>query len=91
MERNPLVSDHRILTKLPNSSAAMNLLTRVGLQVHCLMHSRGWQVGLLQEMYPTNPGLLGLNINRGAVIRIRLREAHDNTRFIDFEALVCTM
>ena len=39
----------------------------------------------LQEFYPQNDGLLGLNINRGAAIKIRLRQTHDQTSFFSYE------
>ncbi|CAN0098462.1 unnamed protein product, partial [Ectocarpus fasciculatus] len=34
---------------------------------------RWWKVVLLLEFIPNNPGLLGLNVNRGQKICIRLR------------------
>jgi hypothetical protein len=34
-----------------------------------------WRVPLLSEMFPRNPSLLGLNINGGQEIRLRLRPA----------------
>ena len=39
----------------------------------------------LQEFYPQNRGLLGLNVNRGAAIKIRLRQAHDQSSFFPYE------
>lgn len=40
------------------------------------MEKRRWRVGKLAEFFPDNGGLLGLNVNRGQKILIRLRHAH---------------
>ena len=39
----------------------------------------------LQEFCPKNGGLLGLNVNRGAAIKIRLRQPHDSNSFYPYE------
>lgn len=40
---------------------------------------------------PSNPSLLGLNVNRGEEIRIRLRFPHNERVFFPYEHLVGTM
>jgi hypothetical protein len=56
-----------------NSEDARIALERVSKLVTPLMKRRGWKVGCLMEFYPSNESLLGLNINRGKTIKIRLR------------------
>ena len=52
----------------------------------------GWYLPTLQEFFPKNPCLLGMNRNRGQVIYIRLRPAHDKNTFLPLEEeLVGTM
>jgi hypothetical protein len=35
-----------------------------------------WRVGRLVEFFPNNPGLLGMNVNAGEKILVRLRPHH---------------
>lgn len=44
--------------------------------VRGVLRNRGWKVGAVTEFYPKNANLLGLNVNRGHLIKIRLRTAH---------------
>jgi hypothetical protein len=43
--------------------------------VNPLLQKRGWRVKLLCEFFPKNAGLLGMNVNRGSKILLRLRPA----------------
>jgi hypothetical protein len=45
----------------------------------------------LSEFSPHNPGLLGLNVNRGAEVKIRLRPARDDNSFYDWNHILGTM
>jgi hypothetical protein len=45
----------------------------------------------LAEFSPRNPGLLGLNVNRGAEVKIRLRPARDDDSFYDWNHILGTM
>lgn len=45
----------------------------------------------LSEFFPGNPGLLGLNVNRGAEVKIRLRPARDAGSFYDWNHVLGTM
>lgn len=45
----------------------------------------------LSEFSPRNPGLLGLNVNRGAEVKIRLRPARDEESFYDWNHILGTM
>ena len=55
------------------------------------MRKYQWTVGRLREMFPPNPALLGLNVNAGEEIRIRLRPAHNEHAFLPFDDLLGTM
>ncbi|KAJ3292815.1 hypothetical protein HK104_004990 [Borealophlyctis nickersoniae] len=55
------------------------------------MRKRGWRVGVVREFFPENKNLLGLNVNRGQEIRIRLRPSYDEGIFLPYESLVGTM
>ncbi|KAI8870426.1 hypothetical protein GQ42DRAFT_114514, partial [Ramicandelaber brevisporus] len=66
------------------------LLHRVISACISCMATRAWRVGKVSEMYPSDARLLGLNINHGQEIKIRLRSAKNATRFLTFESLVGT-
>ena len=80
----------KVLSK-DRKDEAMCLLQRVHDQVIPAMEKRKWKVGLVSEFYPSNAGLLGLNINHGQEIRIRLRPHYDDKVFLQYEELVGTM
>ena len=48
-------------------------------------------MGTLCEFYPPEPNLLGLNINRGQKICLRLRYPGDETQFLPLDQVVDTM
>ena len=54
--------------KKHNEIEAKELLDRVVKATAPLIARRGWQVKVLKEFFPNNPGLLGMNVNRGASI-----------------------
>jgi len=55
------------------------------------MKKRGWRVGLLKEMYPKNPNLLGLNYGSTVWIAIRLRQPFNDSHFIAYSSLLDTL
>lgn len=54
------------------------------------MRAKRWFVGKLEEFYP-NPGLLGLNKNRGQVVSIKTRNCHDKSQLHQFEFVLGTL
>eukprot|EP00124_Ichthyophonus_hoferi_P000562 Ihof_evm15s21 gene=Ihof_evmTU15s21 len=70
---------------------ALSLLKKIAAQVRPIMKNRQWRVGLLKEFIPSNPNLLGININSGEAVKIRLRLAHNLNEFLPFENLIGTM
>lgn len=81
----------KALTKFPNANEASKLLQRLVHATQALLIRKKWKVPLLTEFLPKNPGLLGLNVNRGAKIMIRLRNHESNTSFLPWEALLGTL
>ncbi|KAG5513518.1 hypothetical protein PMAC_000950 [Pneumocystis sp. 'macacae'] len=53
-----------------------------------IMNSRGWKIGTLAEFFPKNKALLGLNINKGSKICIRLRTCNDENIFYPLDYLI---
>ena len=79
------------LKRQSNAAEARAMLERVAKQVQPLMRRKRWRVKRLREFYPKNPSLLGLNVNRGVEIRVRLRLPGDPSRFFDYESILGTM
>ncbi|KAJ2776901.1 hypothetical protein H4R18_005428 [Coemansia javaensis] len=79
------------LQRRPAADAALALLRRAAAQVRPIMQRRGWRVGALREFYPRAAGLLGLNVNGGAEIRLRLRAAADDARLLAFGDVLGTL
>ncbi|KAI9502644.1 hypothetical protein GGI25_005590 [Coemansia spiralis] len=88
---NALIGSIHALKCRPNSSDALVLLQRIAAQVRPIMQKRGWKVTMLREFYPRSPNLLGLNVNHGLEIRIRLRGPYNDSQFLIYEDLVGTM
>ena len=49
------------------------------------------KVKSLVEFYPSNPRLLGLNVNRGQVVKIRLRSANNSSEFLPYVDVLGTL
>lgn len=69
-----MFADIRILSGEVDSNVAYELLFRAAATVQVVMVRRNWRVGLLREFLPRSTKLLGLNINGGQVICVRLRK-----------------
>ncbi|RYH20682.1 hypothetical protein EON65_22705, partial [archaeon] len=81
----------KALTKHPNTEEASQLLKRLVQATSALLVRRQWNVPLLQEFLPKQAGLLGMNINGGSKIMIRLREHENNNMFLPWESLLGTL
>ncbi|KAI9289548.1 ras family-domain-containing protein [Umbelopsis sp. AD052] len=71
----------------------LTLSTSGATQSHVapIMKKRGWKVKQLAEFYPSNPSLLGLNVNKGYRIDIRLRSPADVSTFLVYDDLLGTL
>lgn len=90
-EHEPLFNCYEHLAGLPRGDAALTLLRRVASTVKPIMRKRGWRVQILAEFLPPEGNLLGLNINRGYKICIRLRYHNNTDLFLPLEQIVDTM
>ncbi|KAH8431860.1 metalloendopeptidase WSS1 [Aspergillus melleus] len=90
-EIDPLIFEYQHDKHRPRESEALLALRKVASLVKPIMRRRGWKVGTLSEMYPRDRNLLGLNINGGQKICLRLRYASDQRQFLPIEHVVDTM
>jgi DNA-dependent metalloprotease WSS1 len=85
------ILNFEVLLKFSNNYAAKNLLQQISKHVIPIMKKRMWVVHNFCEFCPKDKHLLGLNVDRGETIRIRLRQ-HDNAdEFIPLPELLDTM
>ncbi len=90
-ELEPLVNNFEHLSEKRRAAEALQKLKKIASLVKPLMRQRDWRVGILAEFYPTEHNLLGLNINQGQKICLRLRYPGDDTQFLPIENVVDTM
>lgn len=90
-EVDPAIHSFTHLNHYPRQDEALHLLKRVASLVKPLMRARAWKVNSLSEMHPEQANLLGLNVNKGEKIMLRLRQPFDRTQFLPFEKVVDTM
>lgn len=88
---NPHVHTVTVLKDRPQSEHAQWLLHDVYRSVALLMRENSLTVGTLAEFYPKQHNLLGLNVNRGARILLRLRHHTDVTQFLSRDQVLQTM
>jgi DNA-dependent metalloprotease WSS1 len=79
----------KVLTKMPRSDQAMDTMKRIADQVKPLCVKYKWTVRSFEEFFPDNNGLLGMNVNWGQKIFVRLRSGHDD--FMLYERVLATM
>ncbi|KAL0935042.1 WLM domain-containing protein [Colletotrichum truncatum] len=90
-EHDALVLSYSHLPDFPRAKDALQILKKVASLVKPIMRARGWKVRELAEFYPDQANLLGLNVNRGQRILIRLRYPGDRSLFLPIEQVVDTM
>lgn len=78
------------LKKFPDTAQALDLLHDLARAVAPIINDRKFSVGLLSEMDPKNPSLLGLNVNHGQKILIRLRPPYNSRSFFPMGDLIGT-
>ncbi|KAL2017716.1 hypothetical protein VTK56DRAFT_1741 [Thermocarpiscus australiensis] len=88
---NPLILGYSHLVHFPRQEEALHMLKRLASLVAPIMRARGWKIGLLSEMYPERPNLLGLNTDRGERIQLRLRPPEDRNQFLAFNFVLDTL
>ncbi|KIP11779.1 hypothetical protein PHLGIDRAFT_27779 [Phlebiopsis gigantea 11061_1 CR5-6] len=75
----------------PHADRALAMLQRVASLVKPIMRKHHWTLPVLSEFFPESANLLGLNVNAGQKILVRLRPAHSPDTFHDEEEVVQTM
>ncbi|CAH8342329.1 unnamed protein product [Eruca vesicaria subsp. sativa] len=81
----------KALKKKPKEEEARKILEKVANQVQPIMTRRKWRVKLLSEFCPTNPRLLGVNVNRGVHVKLRLRRVNHDADFLSYHEVLDTM
>ncbi|KAB5595036.1 WLM domain containing protein [Ceratobasidium theobromae] len=79
------------LANQPHASEALHTLKRIADLVYPIMKHHGWILPVFAEFFPDDALLLGLNIDSGAKILIRLRPARNPGTFYPIEQLVRVM
>lgn len=79
------------LKRRDKSDEALSLLQKIASMVKPIMKQHGLRVTTLCEFFPKSPNLLGLNVNRGLKICIRLRPFHNDKQFYPLSELLGTM
>lgn len=90
-EHEPMFNTYEHLQGLPRGDNALKMLRQIASLVKPIMRKRGWKVQILAEFLPPEQNLLGLNINRGYKICIRLRYHNNPDLFLPLEQVVDTM
>jgi len=90
-EMDALIRGYRHLHDLPRANEALETLKKVASLVKPIMRARNWKILELTEFFPNESNLLGLNVNRGQSVCLRLRYHNDRTAFLPFEEVVDTM
>ncbi|TFY65780.1 hypothetical protein EVG20_g5306 [Dentipellis fragilis] len=75
----------------PKADQALPLLQRIASLVKPIMRKHGWKLPVLAEFFPESPNLLGMNVNGGQKILLRLRPAGAPDTFYPEEDLMGTM
>ncbi|XP_048130448.1 DNA-dependent metalloprotease WSS1-like isoform X2 [Rhodamnia argentea] len=81
----------KALKRKPAEDEARKILERIAHQVQPIMRKRRWRVMLLFEFCPTNARLLGLNVGRGAHVKLRLRRPNRDDLFYPYDQVLDTV
>jgi hypothetical protein len=86
-----LIGSYSHLPEMPRSEHALTTLRRLASLVKPVMINHSFKVAELVEFYPAETNLLGLNVNHGQRICIRLRAHYDTSTFLPEDQIVGTM
>jgi DNA-dependent metalloprotease WSS1 len=90
-EHDALITMYSHLKDFPREKEALHTLQKIASMVKPIMRARGWRVGELAEFFPDQPNLLGLNVDRGRKIMLRLRYPGDRSQFLPLDQVTDTM
>lgn len=91
IQKNAHIEKLAVLQRKPNREYALNIIRDIAHQVSYLMRENKLRVGQLVEFYPKNKRLLGMNVNGGSKIMLRLRHPNDESEFLSRESILATM
>ncbi|KAJ7508580.1 WLM domain-containing protein [Mycena galericulata] len=75
----------------PKEERVLPMLQRIASLVKPIMRKHNWVLPVLSEFFPAQDNLIGLNVNGGQKILLRLRPAHAPDTFYEEEDVVQTM
>ncbi|KAF3991072.1 hypothetical protein FT663_01806 [Candidozyma haemuli var. vulneris] len=84
------ISNISSLKRFPDKDYALDLLHQMAVAVGPIINHYNFKVGMLCEMSPKSPNLLGLNVNKGQKILIRLRTPYNEKSFFPMSDLIGT-
>lgn len=90
-EIDPLITEYQHDAHRSRAAEALQRLQKIASLVKPIMRQRNWHVKTLCEFFPEEPSLLGLNVNRGEKICLRLRYPGDDRQFLPIEEVTDTM
>ncbi|KAG7191334.1 uncharacterized protein KQ657_003539 [Scheffersomyces spartinae] len=79
-----------LMKRFFDPDVSLDMLHELARLVGPLMHRHKFTVGVLCEFYPSNPSLLGLNVDRGSKIMLRLRHP-GSTLYLPMNDIVGTL
>ncbi|KAK0208675.1 WLM domain-containing protein [Desarmillaria ectypa] len=79
------------LTGRPKADQALQMLRKVASMVKPIMRTHKWVLPTLAEFFPDQSNLLGMNVNMGQNILLRLRPAYSPESFLNVEEVIQTM
>ncbi|KIJ47862.1 hypothetical protein M422DRAFT_28664 [Sphaerobolus stellatus SS14] len=91
MAANTFVQSFTHLKGKPKAEQALPLLQRIASLVKPIMRKYEWTLPILGEFFPDDERLVGLDINGGQKILLRLRPAWAPDTFYDEEQIVAVM
>ncbi|KAK7063810.1 WLM domain-containing protein [Favolaschia claudopus] len=91
MSSDTFIKSFTVLKGRPKEERALPMLQRIASLVKPIMRKHGWVLPVLSEFFPAQDNLIGLNVNGGQKILLRLRPAHAPDTFYDEEDVVQTM
>ncbi|KIY73506.1 WLM-domain-containing protein [Cylindrobasidium torrendii FP15055 ss-10] len=91
MSTDHWVDSYTHLKNMKRADEALSILKKVASFVKPIMRSHKWRLPVLAEFFPKEENLLGMNVNRGRKILLRLRPPYDSDAFLTFEDIIGTM
>ncbi|KAL6930144.1 hypothetical protein ACO0SA_001551 [Hanseniaspora valbyensis] len=89
--KNPNISTIASLKKGPFPDDCLRMLYSLSHKVSKLMHKNNLRIIHLQEFHPKQENLLGMNVNKGSKILLRLRHNKDPYLLMDEESVLDTL